>query len=249
MENFRNIATIYKLTCIINNKIYIGKAVNLYNRLRNHRNSQNYKEGKCYLQNAIKKYGWSSFIVEILETFDEFNKERDKDKILEREAYYIQLFDATNSSIGYNLCKYSNDRTGVPCSEKTKIKMSNASKGRPKSREAVEKMRQTKLGKSNGPHTPETIEKIRQSKLGKKRAPFSKEAIENMKRDQAKRAPMSEETKEKISMSSKGKPKSREAVEKMRAAKIGRRASEETKEKMRASHRKRIQSNITKLEQ
>jgi len=247
MENFPNIAAIYKLTCTINNKIYIGKAVNLFNRLKNHRNSQNYKEGKCYFQNAIIKYGWTSFIVEILETFEDFNKERDKAKILEREAYYIQLFDSTNSAIGYNLCRYSNDRTGVPCSEETKIKMSNASKGKPKSREAVEKMRQSKLGKSNGPHTPETIEKMRRSKLGRKRAPFSKETIEKMKQGQAKRAPMSEETKKKISMSSKGRPKSREAVEKMRLSKIGRRASEETKEKMRASHRKRTQTDTTTL--
>jgi group I intron endonuclease len=243
MENHNNyptVAGIYKLTCRDTGKIYVGKAINLFKRLKRHKNNENKLIGKCYFENVIKKYGWASFDVEILETFDNFDMKNDNLKILEKEANYIKLFDSTNPNIGYNLCKYSNDRTGVLCSAETKLKISQANKGKPKSREAIEKMRQSKLGKSNGPHTEETKERMRRAKLGKQRAPFTEEAIENMIRGQAKRAPMSEETKNKISLSSKGKPKSREAVEKMRQTKIGSVASAETKEKMSLARRGKL---------
>ena len=41
-------AGIYKLTCSDNGKIYIGKAVNLYNRINAHKNLSKTLIGKCY---------------------------------------------------------------------------------------------------------------------------------------------------------------------------------------------------------
>lgn len=79
-------AGIYKLTCV-NGKVYIGKSVNIFNRLRQHKNPK----VKYHLQNAILKYGWDSFTVEILEVYDKFDKEKDNKFLLERESFYIEL--------------------------------------------------------------------------------------------------------------------------------------------------------------
>lgn len=242
-DNYPREAGIYKLTSKLSNKIYIGKAINLYKRLREHKNSETQKSNnKFYIRNSIQKYGWDSFDVEILEIIEGFDKTKDNNELLVRESYYIDLFDSTNLEIGYNICKSSNDRTGLKHSEETKLKMSLASKGKPKSKEAVEKMRQSKLGKPRKPHSKETIEKTNQTKrlnklLGKPRKPFSEESRKKMSEAQKGRK-MSEEARQKMSDSSKGKPKSKGHVEKMRQVNLGKKHSEETKEKMRQAHQR-----------
>jgi group I intron endonuclease len=123
-------AGVYKLTCKINNKIYIGKGVNLRNRMREYSNYGKNHKGRHYIQHAVIKHGWDNFSVEILEIMEGFDKSKDNDKLLLRESYYIELFDSTNPKIGYNLCKFSNDRTGSKCSEETREKMRKAQKGK-----------------------------------------------------------------------------------------------------------------------
>lgn len=159
-------AGLYKLTCM-NGKIYIGKSVNLNKRLNRHKNGIKDPQGKSFLQNAIKKYGWGSFTVEILETVENFDKLKDNASLLEREAYYIDTYDSTDRNKGYNLCKFSNDSTGIPLSEETKVKMR-----RPKhSEESKEKLRKAFLGRR---HSEESKEKMRK--------PKSKEHAENIRR-------------------------------------------------------------------
>jgi len=239
-------AGVYKLTSTGSNKIYIGKAVNLYLRLNQHKNSENRKGIKgYYIQNAIKKHGWSSFTVEILEIFEVFDKTKDNKKLLERESYYIELFDSTNVNKGYNICKYSTDRTGLTVSEETRRKISLASLGKPKSKEAIEKMRKTKTGVPHKGHSPEALVKMRQSKLGKSRPEFSEEWKQNIGKGHLGMI-LSEETKLKMSQSSLGKHKSEKHVENMRLANLGKTHSEETKQKMSRSQLGRVHTEETK---
>lgn len=222
-------AGIYKLTCKKNGKIYIGKSVNLYYRLSNHKSCEKLSKGRSLLEKAVIKYGWNSFDFEILEIVDNFDKIADNNNLLKRESYYIELFDATNLNKGYNLCKYSTDRTGIKHSEDFKIKMSLRQKGRKHSEETKEKIRQARLGKPGTSHTeehkermrqlnlgkkmlPEDIEKIRQARLGTK---ASEETKTKMSVSQSGRK-HSEETKAKMSKWQKGKPKSKEHIENMR---------------------------------
>jgi group I intron endonuclease len=195
-------AGIYKLECSENGKVYIGKTIKFSKRLREHRHS---KRGDL-LRRAIDKHGWESFNFEILETFENFDKLKDNDKLLERESYYIDLFDSTNRDIGYNVCKFSTDRTGIPLSEehKEKVRLGNIGKKRseetkqkmrkpksenfkqnlrkPKSEEHKKNMSLARLGKKRKPFTEEHKEKLRQANLGKKRKPFTEEHKENMRR-------------------------------------------------------------------
>ena len=85
---------IYKITNLINNKIYIGQSIHIEKRWEDHK----YYSSKQHtaIQSAFKKYGISNFSFEIIE-------ECPKDKLDEREIYWIEFYDSYNN--GYNLTK------------------------------------------------------------------------------------------------------------------------------------------------
>lgn len=217
-------AGIYKLTCLNNGKIYIGKSIDLHQRLNDHRRCSNKSKGDFYFESALIKHGWNSFNVEILEIFEGFDKtnKEDRDKLLDIESEYMERFNSTDKTVGYNICKYSTDSTGIskpPFSEEHKLKISLSKKGIP-----------------HPGHSPEALEKMSLSKLGKSRPEFSEEWKQNIGKGHVGLV-MSEESKEKISKAHKGKPKSKESVEKMRQSLIGKKHSDETKKKMSNSHK------------
>lgn len=87
---------IYKVTNIKTNEIYIGKSTTIATRWQNHCKSAFGLEGVAdsQFQRALKKYGVQSFTWELLE-------EVPKDKLSERERYYIDFYDTTK--YGYNM--------------------------------------------------------------------------------------------------------------------------------------------------
>lgn len=97
---------IYKITNLLNNKIYIGKVYNktIYDRFNRHckEASPNHKQ---YIDRAINKYGKENFSVELVEELS--NSELTHSELVkllnEREIYWIKYFNSTNLSIGYNL--------------------------------------------------------------------------------------------------------------------------------------------------
>ncbi len=62
-----NNIVIYKITCLKNNKIYIGKSTNIHSRLKSHLNSLKRKEHiNIKMQNDFNKFGESNFKFEII---------------------------------------------------------------------------------------------------------------------------------------------------------------------------------------
>lgn len=92
-------AFIYKITNLINNKIYIGETVrDIDVRWNEHKSVSLNERGHGYnyhLHNAIRKYGIENFIIEEIEQCDD-------EKRFERETYYIQLYNSNNKENGYN---------------------------------------------------------------------------------------------------------------------------------------------------
>lgn len=126
----------------INNKRYIGSAVNVQSRLRTHKaNLRLNKHSNKYIQAAYNKYlDFSCYAIEYCE----------KDKLLEREQIWINYFNSNNGKFGYNLRKIPNSNLGLkfgPRSEKDKLKIGLGNKGKRLSKEHIEKIRLSSLGR------------------------------------------------------------------------------------------------------
>lgn len=98
MEQYLNTGYVYKITNLINNKIYIGKTEREIDCRWNEHKSKARKNHNSYLYNAMRKYGEQNFIIEELEKVElEF--------LSDREKYWIEFFKSNNKDIGYNLTK------------------------------------------------------------------------------------------------------------------------------------------------
>ena len=83
---------IYKITNLINNKIYIGQTVRtIKQRFNEHCGNQN-----STISNAIRKYGKENFKVEVINEFNTI------DELNFFEEYYISLFNSL-APHGYNI--------------------------------------------------------------------------------------------------------------------------------------------------
>ena len=142
---------VYKTTCLINNKIYIGQ----------HKAAVFepwYIGSGTLLRNAVIKHGKENFKVELVyecTTINELN---------EKEAYYIQYFNATDRAIGYNI---EIGGKGYCKSASTKEKLRLAHLGKIASKETREKMSLTRMGENNGFYGKHHTEESRQKKGAK----------------------------------------------------------------------------------
>ena len=125
---------IYKITNTINDRIYIGKTVNLEKRWYQHRRM---KENKV-LYKAFVKYGIENF------TFEEVIRVKSKDKetlnfILNiLETFYIKKFDSYNK--GYNCTLGGEGTIGRIVSEENRMNLRNSHLGHKHTEEQKEKI-------------------------------------------------------------------------------------------------------------
>jgi group I intron endonuclease len=135
---------IYKTTCLINNKIYIGQSK--YNK------DYYLGSGKIIL-NVIKKYGRKNFTKEIL---IEGNFNQSEIDLL--EIKFIKEFNSINPEIGYNIRPGGNGNF-----DKTNILIGNSNKGRIVSDKTRKKISMSKIGK---PLSDKTKKILSKSKIG-----------------------------------------------------------------------------------
>lgn len=79
---------IYKITNLINNKIYIGKDTT---------SDPNYFGSGLLINRAFKKYGKENFTKEVIDIADDF------DDLSSKEIYWISQYNSTDKKIGYNI--------------------------------------------------------------------------------------------------------------------------------------------------
>ncbi len=199
---------IYKIENLVNKKVYIGQSVDLQTRFQSHANCSR-RNLDTHLYRAIKKYGWESFSISILE-------ECLVEELDDKERYYIAFYASIDPEKGYN--KESGGSKFKKLSEETKQKMSEKAKGEGN----------PFFGKKHSDETKERMSKIRQGRSPSDQA--KKNISEGLKGHK-----ISEKTKKAISESNKGKKASEEAKRRMSESRKGHPVSEETRQKLSAA--------------
>lgn len=146
---------IYKIENILTGKYYVGSAINIKKRWREHINKlRRGTHENDHLQKAFNKYGEDAFNFEVLE-FALFPED-----LVPLEQKYI---DELNPE--YNLCPTAGSSLGVKRSEEFKLKVSEANKGKHPSEETKRKLSESSKGKTL---SEETKRKLSEAHKGNK---------------------------------------------------------------------------------
>ena len=214
----KNIIGIYKIENLINHKVYIGQSVNVKERFHKHRGDlRNGKHNSKHLQNAWNKYGEKNFSFEIIE-------ECAKEKLDEREIYWIDFYGGFMSPNNYN--KRGGGQESHEISEETKEKLRKANLGKKASQEAIEKRSRALKGHpywAGNIWTKELREKVSLKRKGK-----LNEALQNYDRNNP-------EYRANLSNALKGKKKSAEHAKHISEGRKGVVFSEVQKQKISKS--------------
>lgn len=134
---------IYQIRNLVNDKIYIGSAIKLTKRKNDHLSDLSRgKHCNSYLQRSYDKYGKDKFKFEILMTCP-------KEDLIRVEQYHLD-----NYKPEYNICKTAGNVLGIKRTDKTKLKMSLAAKGKTISVETRLKLSLLKKGKPSKKKIP-----------------------------------------------------------------------------------------------
>jgi group I intron endonuclease len=194
---------IYKITNLLNNKVYIGQSWNIEKRWINHKCSKT----KDYFSRALKKYGTDNFTFEIIREIKEGKLTQILLDCLEEK--YIKQFNSIDRSKGYNLRTGGNG--GGKHSSETKNLLSRINYERFSNPKEIEKLRKAHIGKKQ---SLITIEKRKKALKGRIVSDKTRKKISKSNTGKV----CSEEAKEKNRLWHLGKKPTKESKEK--AAKI-----------------------------
>lgn len=140
---------IYLIRNKINGKVWVGQAVNFYNRSAAHLSKLSKGISSRHIQSAWDKYGYLNFEFEIIES------ELQREDLVFIESKYIEKFKSWDREFGYNIERY--DRRGIRVvSEESKKKVSLSLKG-------------LRKGISTGPMADDIKKKISETLKGTKK--------------------------------------------------------------------------------
>lgn len=187
---------IYAITNMRDCKKYIGQSVNIQKRWREHKNAlEQNRHFNIHLQRAWNR--GDRFEFSVIEKCD-------KDKLNEREIYWIAYYNTMDMQFGYNLCAGGESTTGRECSTETRKKISNSNRGRKCSAETIRKRTETFRKHMEDPAYRERVKRRGAENAKKRGSPWNK----------GKRT--SAETKRKISEKLMGRYVSEEHKEKLK---------------------------------
>jgi group I intron endonuclease len=142
---------IYKITNIVNNKLYIGCASNIRTRKNGHLyDLRNNYHKNSYLQKAWNKYGEVNFKFEILELCN-------IEVLHEKEHFWVSCYNCLDRNIGYNLKPTDPNGSSIH-SEETKEKLRQANKGKKPSALCIQKLKERTIS----PEHKEILKKSRE---------------------------------------------------------------------------------------
>lgn len=184
-ENF----CVYKITNLINGKIYIGKTFNINTRWEKHIKIAENKEEKAYqyLHKSINKYGVENFIIEELEN------NLTEQESFEKEKFWIKTLNSKNCDVGMNLTDGGEGASGLKWSEHSRDKIrgeNNHNFGKELSLETKEKLSQALSGENNPfynkKHSEETIIFLKNRPISEEQRKLSSEGTRGSNSPRAK---------------------------------------------------------------
>lgn len=190
---------IYQIKNKVNNKIYIGSAVDVRIRWLTHKSHLIKNRSNCSkLQNAFNKYGRdiNNFEFSIIEEC------RDED-LIQREQYYIDKLSACEN--GYNIRKIAHSNLGIkkPHSQETKDKISKANTGKKKS---LEERIQMSIRHTGRKHKEDFKKRLSDERCGPGNPFWNKKHTDETKKKmslQRRGKPLTDQQKQKMSISAK----------------------------------------------
>ena len=114
---------IYKITNLINGKVYIGQSIDIEHRWYQEKRLNGVND---HLKSAFLKYGLENFCFEILE-------ECQQEELNKKECLYIKNYNSFDRNFGYNETTGGSKghiQRGRKLSQKTREKISEAKKGK-----------------------------------------------------------------------------------------------------------------------
>lgn len=120
------VSGIYAIINTLNNKVYVGKSINIKYRWWQHKNDikNNSKNCNRYLKASVNKYGIENFKIDILE---EISIDKGDNYFKERELFWMDYLNTCNRENGYNLRRDSSTKMFVHL--ETRILKSKANTG------------------------------------------------------------------------------------------------------------------------
>ena len=177
------IGFIYKTTCLINGKIYIGK--------HEGSESDNYLGSGTVFEFALKKYGRKNFKREILRRCETLHELRIWEHV------FIKKYHAQDPSIGYNIADGDVNTTEFNPAKLPEVREKMLIKNRQTTRDPEYRRRHSEIMKeyykthpatfTGKHHSEKTKEKIRQKRLGSVAYNSGVPASEEQKRKQSEK--------------------------------------------------------------
>jgi group I intron endonuclease len=167
--SFKNKSGIYIIKTKVNNRFYIGSAINLYSRMHTHLThlKQN-KHCNLKLQRFVNKYGIENLFFECIELCD-------KENLITKEQFYIDTLKPF-----YNIAKIAGSTLGIKITKEQSEKLSKLRKGkqnslgRKYSKETIIKMSES--AKKRGLH-PNFKEASKKANTGRKHTKEHREKV------------------------------------------------------------------------
>ena len=174
-ENFSERYSVYRITNILNGKIYIGKTKQNppVRRWAEHTSDSRKENPKMYIHRAMKKYGIENFLFEVIAQY------KTHDDLCQGEVAIISQYNSNSREYGYNL---TNGGEGPEWTDERKSQFSEKMKGEgnlffgkkhtEETKQLLSEIRKEEYSNpENHPwygrkHTEETKLKISESKIG-----------------------------------------------------------------------------------
>lgn len=144
---------IYIIKSTIDSRVYIGSAVDISRRFKEHLTKLKSKHFNKKLDNFYKKYGKLSLSFDVLELCS-------KEQLIEREQYYLDKYNSVTN--GFNISPTAGNVLGMKLSKEAKEKISKANKGKKHSKDSIISMLEKRRSYSglNNPKNKLNIKKI-----------------------------------------------------------------------------------------